>query len=221
MDFSKTALIFMIRGAAEAWTRSADLLGGIDSKYGDGDHGYTMGRIAALARERCSDWESSEGALAGEFLEDLGAGIMALGGGSAGPLYGTLIEGLAAPFGTGAVPAPGADLSPELVRAMLRGSLDTLSDVTKAGVGDKTMMDAVIPAVAAAESAESDVSAVLSAAATAAAEGAEATKEMVAGYGRARSYGERTLGTPDAGAVSAALFFKGMSDGYEEWRRST
>ncbi|MCI7609222.1 MAG: DAK2 domain-containing protein, partial [Enterocloster clostridioformis] len=86
-------------------------------------------------------------------------------------------------------------------------------DITNAGVGDKTMMDALIPAVEAAQSAEDDVMAVLEAAKEAAAKGAKESEQYVSKYGRARSYKEKTIGTPDAGAVSTSLFFAGLCDG--------
>ena len=82
-----------------------------------------------------------------------------------------------------------------------------------AGVGDKTMMDALIPAVEAAQNAKDDVMAVLEAAKEAAARGAKESEQYVSKYGRARSYKEKTIGTPDAGAVSTSLFFAGLCDG--------
>ncbi len=78
------------------------------------------------------------------------------------------------------------------------------------------MMDALIPAVEAARAAKGDVKEVLEAAAQAAEAGAKASEGFVAKYGRARSYHEQTIGTPDAGAVSAALFVRGLAEGLED-----
>ena len=75
-------------------------------------------------------------------------------------------------------------------------------------------MDALIPAAAAADDAGEELEEVLRASARAAKDGMERTREMVARYGRAKSYGERTIGTPDAGAVSTSLFFDGLLQGY-------
>ena len=75
------------------------------------------------------------------------------------------------------------------------------------------MMDALIPAVEAAQNAKDDVMAVLEAAKEAAARGAKESAQYVSKYGRARSYKEKTIGTPDAGAVSTSLFFAGLCDG--------
>jgi len=75
-------------------------------------------------------------------------------------------------------------------------------------------MDALIPAAEAAALASDDPGAILSAAAQAAAEGAAATRDQVSKFGRARSYGQQTLGTEDAGALSTALFFQGLAQGF-------
>ena len=81
-----------------------------------------------------------------------------------------------------------------------------------AKVGDKTMMDAVIPAsqaIAAYQGEEAEE--LFAAAAQAAAQGAENSKQFVSKFGRAKSYGEKTIGTPDAGAMSMSYFFQGLA----------
>ena len=81
-----------------------------------------------------------------------------------------------------------------------------------AKVGDKTMMDALIPASEAIAAYDgSDEQELFAAAAEAAAKGAEATKQFVSKFGRAKSYGTQTIGTPDAGATSMACFFQGLA----------
>jgi phosphoenolpyruvate---glycerone phosphotransferase subunit DhaL len=82
-------------------------------------------------------------------------------------------------------------------------------------VGDKTMMDAFLPAVAALKTAAPNLGAkaALGLAAAAAAEGAEATRQMRAKFGRARNLGDRVIGHPDPGAVSVSLIFKGFNEG--------
>ena len=87
-----------------------------------------------------------------------------------------------------------------------------MEDITNAGVGDKTMMDALIPAVEAAQKAEDDVMAVLRRPRSRP-RGAKESEQYVSKYGRARSYKEKTIGTPDAGAVSTSSFFAGLCDG--------
>ena len=86
--------------------------------------------------------------------------------------------------------------------------LSDMQDITTAKVGDKTMMDALIPAVEAIQACDSaDVKAILTAGAEAAVKGAEATKDMKANFGRARNYGERSIGYADSGASSWSCMF--------------
>ena len=205
MLIDKAGLAAMLRSVAGLWQQNTSRLSEIDSRFGDGDHGVTIGKIAALMERRLDGWED-QGTKG--FIDDLAMGIMGISGGSAGPLYGTLVEGLAAPL-----PEDTAPIDAPMLKAMLAGSRDAMFEITKARVGEKTMMDALIPAVEAAQAAPGDVKAVLEAAAAAAQAGAEATEGMVSKFGRARSYGQQTLGTQDAGAVSTALFFEGLATG--------
>ena len=207
MLLSKPELVRMLRGVAEIWTEHKDELSEIDSRFGDGDHGVTIGKIAAVIGRDLDGWQDDD---AETFLEDLGDDIMAVGGGSAGPLYGTMIGGLA-----GGIPESGG-IGAGDVKKMLAASLEAMEDITTAKVGDKTMMDALIPAVEAAAQAEGDIPDVLKAAMEAAAQGAKKSEEFVSKFGRAKSYKEQTIGTPDAGAMSTALFFKGLWNGLTE-----
>lgn len=97
------------------------------------------------------------------------------------------------------------------LKAMFANALEDLSDMSGAKVGDKTMMDAFIPACEAIAACEGDEAALFDAAAQAAEAGAENTKNFASKFGRAKSYGDKTIGTPDAGAVSMARFFKGLA----------
>lgn len=193
---------------AECWKENVELLSEIDSKYGDGDHGVTIKKIANCISKPASEWENKS---LKENIEQLSFGIMNIGGGSAGPLYGTLVEGLAEPLAEDT-----AAIDSAMMGQMIDSSRSLLFEVTKARLGDKTMIDAVIPAAAAAQEETGDLLELLEKTAQAAKDGAEATKDMVSKYGRARSYGEQTLGTRDAGAVSTALFFEGLYLGAKE-----
>lgn len=91
---------------------------------------------------------------------------------------------------------------------MFAGGLSGVKKQTKAQRGDKTMMDALIPAVEAMQAVETeDVKVVLTMGAQAALKGAEATKDMKANFGRARNYGERSIGYADSGASSWSCMF--------------
>ncbi|GHS87365.1 dihydroxyacetone kinase subunit L [Synergistales bacterium] len=203
MLLSRDSLSSMFRSAALLWQENVTRLGEIDSRFGDGDHGITVGKMAGAILSRLNGFENES---IKSFIEGLSSDIMGINGGSAGPLYGTLFEGLSAPL------SDETEINAPLLKAMFTGAQDALFEITKARVGDKTMMDALIPAVTAARGAQGDVLAVLNAAAAAAARGCGDTENMVSKFGRARSYGSQTIGVPDAGAVSAALLFEGFNN---------
>lgn len=206
MALQKAELSRMLTCAADLLAENADMLTDIDSRYGDGDHGITITKIAGVIASETQGWEDQPLC---EFLDDLGMAIMGVRGGSAGPLYGTLVGGL------GVEVAEDEDsLEAEGVKRMFSGCLSEMRDTTDAQVGDKTMMDALIPAVEAALAAPDDIAAILRAAADAAAAGAKESERFASKYGRARSYGDATIGTPDAGALSTSLFFEGLARGW-------
>ena len=195
----------MLLQAAMLLEENTQYLSDIDSRFGDGDHGITMGKIAKLIQERVPQWGEDS---IKDFLDSLGMAIMEVKGGSAGPLYGTMIGGLGVNLDDDAGQVDEAGL-----KTMFAGCLSEMEDITTAKVGDKTMMDALIPAVQAAQQTQGVCKAILEAAAQAAQEGAKASEQFVSKFGRARSYKEQTIGTPDAGAVSTALFFRGLAQG--------
>lgn len=194
----------MLLKAADIWMEHKDSLSEIDSRFGDGDHGVTIGKIAGIIKKDVEEWQDES---IYDFLDDLGMDIMAVSGGSAGPLYGTMIGGLAGPLENV------EEIDAVKLKDMFAASLESMEDITKAAIGDKTMMDALIPAVEAAKKAGNDVKEVLEAARKAAQKGARDSEQYISKFGRARSYKEQTIGTPDAGAVSTSLFFAGLAEG--------
>lgn len=211
MILDRKAVADMLLGAAQQLEEHADRLSEIDSRFGDGDHGITMRKIARLIEEQIPEWEDRS---IHTFLDDLGMAVMEVKGGSAGPLYGTMIGGLGAKLAEDE-----KELDEDAVRRMFAGALEELQEITTAKVGDKTMMDALIPAAEAAQQAEGDVLVIVAAAAEAAEAGARASEGFASKFGRARSYKEQTIGTPDAGAVSTSLFIRGMVQGLESYLR--
>lgn len=199
----------MLLSVSGAWTEHKDRLGEIDAVFGDGDHGVAMLRVAQFIEKEIQAWD---GASIKAFTDDLGMGILDIGGGSAGPLYGTLLSGLAVPLAEDT-----AEIDTALLQQMLEASRQELYDITPARVGSKTMMDVIIPAVDAALAApqETKTGQVLEAAAQAAQQGAKASEGLVATFGRAKNHGEKAIGTQDAGAESAALFFQALDAGYK------
>lgn len=194
----------MLRESARLMLEHAERLSDIDSRFGDGDHGITVTKIAKLVNERIEAWDDAS---IKDFLDDLGMDVMAVRGGSAGPLYGTLIGGLGAQLGDDE-----NELSADAVRRMFAGCLAEMQDITTAQVGDKTMMDALIPAVEAIQACSSDdIKEILEAGAKAALAGAASTVEMKANFGRARNYGERSVGYADSGATSWSCMFESFA----------
>ena len=174
----------------------------IDSRFGDADHGLTMAKIAGAIAGAADRAEGGVQAM----LDDAACAVMTLNGGSAVPLWNTWLDGMqeAAPEG-GEIDVPG-------LQTVFAKGLEELGDMSGAQVGDKTMMDALIPASEAIAAYKgTDESGLFTAAAQAAMEGAQATRQFVSKFGRAKSYGEKTIGTPDAGAMSMAYFFQGLA----------
>ena len=174
----------------------------IDSKFGDADHGRTMHKIAAAIKNSVTE---SAGDIK-EMLDDAAMAVMGLNGGSAVPLWNSWLDGMQ----EGAPEADEVDVAG--VKAMFASAFEALDDMSGAKVGDKTMMDTVIPASEAIASYVGDsVSELFSIAAEAAKKGAENSKNFVSKFGRAKTFGTKTIGTPDAGATSMAKFFEGLA----------
>ena len=174
----------------------------IDSKFGDADHGLTMHKIAETIKKSVGDADAG----IKEMLDDAAMAVMNLNGGSAVPLWNTWLDGMqeAAP--------EAEEIDVKGLQAVFAAAFEALDDMSGAKVGDKTMMDTVIPAseAIAAYTGESE-SELFRIAAEAAWQGAENSKNFVSKFGRAKSYGTQTIGTPDAGAVSMAYFFRGLA----------
>ena len=174
----------------------------IDSKFGDADHGLTMHKIAAAIKNSITE---SAGDIK-EMLDDAAMAVMGLNGGSAVPLWNTWLDGMQ----EGAPEAEEIDVAG--VKAMFASAFEALDDMSGAKVGDKTMMDTVIPASEAIAAYVGDsVSELFTIAAEAAKKGAENSKNFVSKFGRAKTFGTKTIGTPDAGATSMAKFFEGLA----------
>ncbi|MFI0485503.1 dihydroxyacetone kinase subunit DhaL [Actinomadura sp. 9N215] len=193
-----------IRHAAELVSADADRLTRLDAAIGDGDHGLNLDRGFRAAVEALPD-----DAPPGKVLIAAGRAIVSKTGGASGPLYGTALRRAGKALADAdAVDAAGVGLA-------LRAALDGVQDLGKAAEGDKTMIDALAPAVAAYEAALADgsgLAACVRAAAGAAAEGAEATVPMQARKGRASYLGPRSVGHMDPGASSTALILRALAD---------
>ena len=194
----------MIRSAADKIRANQDDLTKLDSAIGDGDHGMTIARAMGIAEKVIEESEKKE--LKG-LLKDVGWGVMGVDGGATGPLLGSFLMGL----GNGIDESGSIDCP--MLAAMFEAGLAGVRRQSKAQIGDKTMMDALLPAVDAMRRAADEgkpIDEALHCAAKAAEDGAISTKEFKARFGRAKNLGERTIGCQDPGATSMALIFQGF-----------
>jgi len=195
----------MLQSAVGQIRANHELLSQLDAAVGDGDHGTTILRTMEAVAKVIAD---STGTDLKELLSKIAWAVMDCDGGSTGPLLGSLFMGM-----SDAV-TDQADLDCAAVVAMFEAGIRKLARQSRAVVGDKTMMDAFLPALDAMQAAapSGDIRTVLQQAAAAAAAGAEATKDFRAKFGRARNLGDRVIGHVDPGAVSASLILKGCSE---------
>lgn len=197
----------MLGGALAIIRVKSDELCLLDAAIGDGDHGITMLR----AMEKMGKViELNPSAALSVLLNEIAWALMDIDGGATGPLYGSLFLGMSE--GVAGLESLNADA----FARMFEQGVVSIQQQTKARVGDKTLMDALIPAVEALRSSADQgktIPELLYAASQAALRGAEATRNFPARYGRAKYQGERTLGHPDPGSISMAYLFQGLRDG--------
>lgn len=174
----------------------------LDAALGDGDHGQA---IVGAMQVICDKLASGTGFRS--MMGDAGMEVMMAVSGSTSTLLGALLLGMS--DGVEEV----VEIDAEALKRMFASGLRSVQMQTRAAVGDKTMMDALIPAVEAIEAVGSDdVALVMQAAAEAAKAGAEATIGMQARFGRARNYGERSVGVIDSGAASWSEMFAAFAE---------
>lgn len=178
----------------------------IDAETGDGDHGVAIARVAKAVIEVSRDENISH---LNAFFSELCSNIMSINGGSCIPLCANIFDGMAE-----AVEDVEDAVAPEQMKAAFTGALEGIHFISNAKPGDKTMLDALAPAVEAANACDGDEKAILSAAAAAAKRGSDATRDMVAKFGRAKDLKEDSLGHLDAGSASISLFINALNDFY-------
>lgn len=199
-------LMNWLRHAAALIREQRDRLTALDAAIGDADHGANLDRgfaavLAALSLDQAGD--------AGALLKSAGLRLISTVGGASGPLYGTafrragrLLEGY-------------TEVDDRQLLAALKAFAEGITAMGKAVPGDKTMVDALAPAIVALEQAldaGAPIAAAMRAAAEAAQAGAEATTPLIARRGRASYLGERSAGHQDPGATSAALIIRALAE---------
>jgi len=200
-------LVCVLRAATAKVKAGAEELGRLDSAIGDGDHGVAMTRAMEALEKGIDD---SSGRTAKGLLQGVAWAVASIDAGSTGPLMGSLLMGMVEPV------SDDAEIDAGLLASMFQAGLAKLRGISKAEVGDKTMVDALVPAVEALKSAADkgdSVAAALEKAAVAAQTGAERTRDLQARFGKARNLGERSIGYQDPGAASMAMLFRGLAEG--------
>jgi phosphoenolpyruvate---glycerone phosphotransferase subunit DhaL len=195
---------FVVLDLVKAIVAARDHLSEIDGAIGDGDHGVNMAKGFAMCRSALG--EPTPGLK--KSLDILGNTLMAGIGGSMGPLYGTFFEDMAGVLDNRAT------LDARTFSEMIHAGRDGVVDIGGAKPGDKTLIDALTPAVDAfdaALAAGKPFSACLQEMAAAARRGRDSTVDMVAKIGRASRLGERSRGVMDAGSSSCCLILETMA----------
>lgn len=183
-----------------------DMLNELDSAMGDGDHGTGISTAFNAATEELKGLSDAD---VMTVLKETANALMNRMGGASGALYGTF-------FLKAALKAKGKTaLSKTDMEQLLQAGLEGVKQRGKSDIGDKTMIDALSPAVDA-FSAEDNLLKAWESAAKSAKNGAENTKNMIAKHGRAKFAGERSRGHIDAGASSIALMFEAIHDYWKE-----
>ncbi|MFQ3535544.1 MAG: dihydroxyacetone kinase subunit DhaL [Aggregatilineales bacterium] len=193
---------------AEVIHINAAYLSQLDGAVGDGDHGINMDKGFSKARER-----TGENASLSEALRTLGNTLLGEIGGAMGPLYGTFFLEMAA------VCANKDTIDTATFRAMLEAALAAIQDLGNAKVGDKTLLDTLVPAVEAyrgAHESGASFAECLAHMRSAAERGRESTRDLVAKIGRASRLGERSRGHLDAGATSCFLILSAFSEAFNQ-----
>lgn len=192
----------MLDAAADAIIENEKWLCELDSQVGDGDHGVTAARGFRAVKEMLA--ENADASIAA-LLEKTGDALAETMGGAIGPIFGSIFTAMGEDAGDI------AEIDAAKLADMLEAGLSDVQMIGGAQPGDRTLVDALAPAVEAMQR-ESSLPLALEKAAGAARKGAEATKEMQAKKGRAKFLQEKSVGYQDAGATSMMLVLRAFAD---------
>lgn len=204
----------VIKTMAKTIVENAEYFAQLDSIVGDGDFGFSLRNGFEVVD---SDYDTFDRSSVGAILKKIGLVISGKVGGVSGPIWGTafLRAGITAGDKT---ELEGAD-----VIAMLRASIEGIKQRGQSDLGDKTLLDALVPAVDSLEASLADPAtaadrgvAAVQRAADVAVRAAEDTKSMIAKRGRAAYTGERSIGSVDAGATAVGVIFQAVSAAWRE-----
>jgi dihydroxyacetone kinase-like protein len=203
-SLNSTEVRDMLLAVADKIIEAEPILSEADRQLGDGDHGIGMERGMRAVKEKLSSEEPGD---IGKVFMDMGMAMMSSMGGASGAIFGTV-------FRAGGKAIKGCEAFTAAEAATFcRASSDGVMERGGAKPGDKTMIDALEPAAnRAAEVAGESLPVAMAAIAEAAEAGKEASKDMIATMGRAKTLGEKSLGKADAGACSVAIIIATMRD---------
>jgi len=196
---------FVVRTIANTALENEKYFCELDGVVGDGDFGYSLARGFEKV---LAEWDTLDHTTPGGLLKKVAMVITSRVGGVSGTIWGTAF------LRAGMVAGTKTDLSKEDVIAMFRSAIEGMKKRGETELGDKTLLDALIPAVDKLEESFKEGitgKAALKEAAVVARQCAEATRPMIAKKGRAAYTGERSIGTLDAGAVAIAVLFETVS----------
>jgi len=196
----------MLTAAVQKIRDHHEELSKLDAATGDGDHGTTMLRVMEAVDQEIKESADSD---IKSLLYNIGWGIISVDGGATGPLLGTFFMGMS----EGAADNDNPDS--DTVAKMFKAGLTRMQKLSKAKIGDKTMMDALIPAIEELQESTqttSDIAEMMKKTSQAAVKGAQSTKQLQARCGRARNLNERTIGHIDPGSRSISYIFEGFSE---------
>jgi phosphoenolpyruvate---glycerone phosphotransferase subunit DhaL len=200
----------VVRTIAQTAIDNEQYFSELDGVVGDGDFGYSLARGFEKV---LAEWDSLDPAAPGQFLTKTAALIISAVGGVSGTIWGTAFLRAGISLGTK------TDIEGPDVVALLRASIEGIKKRGQSDVGDKTLLDALVPAVDALEKTLNEggnAAAALADAAVAARTSAENTRSMLAKRGRASYTGERSIGSLDAGAVAVAVIAEAVSEAWTE-----
>lgn len=199
---------FVVRSIAQTAVDKEKEFGDLDAVVGDGDLGYSLARGFEKV---LADWDTLKRDDVATFLQQVALTISSRVGGTSGPLWGTA-------FLRASAAAKAADrVDGTTAVAMLRGATDGIMTRGNSSLGDKTLLDAVVPATDELEreiAKGTDAAGCLKVFSETARSAADATSKLEAKRGRASYSGERSIGSPDAGAVAVAIMIERLTS---EW----
>jgi len=196
----------IIAKIAETMREQKDYLSGLDAAIGDGDHGVSMVRGFNEAESRLSKLQDNR---IGSILKNVGIALTSTIGGATGPLFGSIFLRAGQAIGDKET----VDLDD--LAQMFQASLNGVIDLGKAQAGEKTLVDALSPAIESLKKSvkqKKSLEEALEDAVSESKKGAESTRDMLAGKGRATYLGERAVGHIDPGAMSIYFILKSFND---------